>query len=237
MTSSTITQEMGSSGSPVLATASHEIIALHHCADCPNRGVPIHLIYPEIAEYLPGPAGTIALDRDTYHCQDEIGILVRDSDLADTGSLFVVVTSSGGDSETVSLTETWPGSTVLAGSVPTGSGSIAPDDGTLQIVHADTITATYDDADDGTGNPATVWDTAIADCGPRADFDLDGDVDMADFGHLQRCFSGPDVPQGEPSCLDARLDGDPDVDQDDFAIFQRCLTGPNVPADPFCADD
>ena len=44
--------EGNSSGSPVLATSSDKVIALHHCADCPNRGVPINLIYPEISDYL-----------------------------------------------------------------------------------------------------------------------------------------------------------------------------------------
>jgi len=44
--------EGGSSGSPVMATSSHKVIALHHCANCPNRGVPIHLIYPAISDFI-----------------------------------------------------------------------------------------------------------------------------------------------------------------------------------------
>jgi hypothetical protein len=44
--------EGGSSGSPVLARSSHRVIALHHCANCPNRGVPINLIYPEISDFI-----------------------------------------------------------------------------------------------------------------------------------------------------------------------------------------
>jgi hypothetical protein len=40
--------EGGSSGSPVLARSSHRAIALHHCANCPNRGVPITLVYADI---------------------------------------------------------------------------------------------------------------------------------------------------------------------------------------------
>ncbi|MGD2086026.1 MAG: GEVED domain-containing protein [Candidatus Aminicenantes bacterium] len=38
----------GSSGSPVLAYTDHLVVALHHCANCPNRGVPI----PEIISHL-----------------------------------------------------------------------------------------------------------------------------------------------------------------------------------------
>lgn len=53
--------EPGSSGSPVLAESSHRILALHHCARCPNRGVPIEDILDNLAiqgitltEPLPG---------------------------------------------------------------------------------------------------------------------------------------------------------------------------------------
>jgi hypothetical protein len=46
--------EGGSSGSPVLAMSNHKVIALHHCGTCLNRGVPIDLVYAEIASYL-GP--------------------------------------------------------------------------------------------------------------------------------------------------------------------------------------
>ncbi len=68
-----------------------------------------------------------------------------------------------------------------------------------------------------------------------ADFDRDGDVDQEDFGHFQRCLTGPAIPITDPDCLDANLDGDSDVDQDDCAIFQGCMSGANVPADPACA--
>ena len=47
--------EGGSSGSPVLALSSHKVIALHHCGTCPNRGVPINLIYAEIDRVHRGP--------------------------------------------------------------------------------------------------------------------------------------------------------------------------------------
>jgi hypothetical protein len=47
--------EGGSSGSPVLARSSHKVIALHHCANCPNRGVPIDLVCDEICQFLSTP--------------------------------------------------------------------------------------------------------------------------------------------------------------------------------------
>ncbi len=60
---------------------------------------------------------------------------------------------------------------------------------------------------------------AIAVRGSTADFDGDGDVDLADFGHLQNCLTGGDIPQLDSGCLDARLDGDEDVDGDDLNLF------------------
>jgi len=44
--------EPSSSGAPVLAASNHKVIALHHCANCPNRGVPIHLIYERVRDHL-----------------------------------------------------------------------------------------------------------------------------------------------------------------------------------------
>ncbi|RMG47131.1 MAG: hypothetical protein D6718_04400 [Acidobacteria bacterium] len=40
--------EGGSSGSPVISAATHRVVALHHCANCPNRGVPIADVYDDI---------------------------------------------------------------------------------------------------------------------------------------------------------------------------------------------
>eukprot|EP00808_Paulinella_micropora_P022407 g74689.t1 len=40
--------EGGSSGSPVMLRATHKLVALHHCADCPNRAVPIKLVLDDI---------------------------------------------------------------------------------------------------------------------------------------------------------------------------------------------
>lgn len=70
----------------------------------------------------------------------------------------------------------------------------------------------------------------------RADFDRDGDVDQADFGHLQSCLTGNMVAQNVPQCTNARLDGDSDVDQVDALLLIGCLTGPDQPADPLCTE-
>jgi hypothetical protein len=48
--------EGGSSGSPVLAYNDHLVIALHHCANCPNRGVPIPSIISDLGANIPANA-------------------------------------------------------------------------------------------------------------------------------------------------------------------------------------
>jgi hypothetical protein len=70
----------------------------------------------------------------------------------------------------------------------------------------------------------------------KCDFDQDGDVDQADFGWFQACFTGPGAIQTDAACAGAKLDTDDDVDQDDFTVFRRCLTGPGEIADPGCTN-
>mgnify|MGYP002622932962 CR=1 FL=1 len=67
------------------------------------------------------------------------------------------------------------------------------------------------------------------------DFDGDGDVDQTDFGHFQRCLTGPSTVQDDPTCIEALLDEDNDVDLDDFGLFQSCMSGPDVPGNVDCA--
>jgi alpha-glucosidase len=67
------------------------------------------------------------------------------------------------------------------------------------------------------------------------DFDLDGDVDMADFGKFQVCLSGAGIEQSEPDCQKAMFDADVDVDSEDLTAFLGCLSGPDIPSDPACA--
>ncbi len=78
--------------------------------------------------------------------------------------------------------------------------------------------------------PGVVW--RFTTTGPPGDFDTDGDVDQADFGHVQVCFSGPSQPLS-PTCENADLDEDGDVDQGDFTVFESCIGGAGVP--PACS--
>lgn len=42
----------GSSGSPVVSSASHKVVALHHFGGCENQGVKISKIWPQISDYF-----------------------------------------------------------------------------------------------------------------------------------------------------------------------------------------
>jgi hypothetical protein len=46
----------GSSGSPVVGYSDHNVVSLHHCANCPNRGVPIEAVIDDLGANLPADA-------------------------------------------------------------------------------------------------------------------------------------------------------------------------------------
>jgi hypothetical protein len=114
--------------------------------------------------------GTIDLDQVLYGIEDIATITVADLDLnllpgtAETVLVDVDSTTEPGG-ESVLLTETGPDSSTFEGTLTlsaTDSGGI------LWVSDGDTVTATYNDADDGTGNPAVVTDTALIDGDPPA---------------------------------------------------------------------
>jgi hypothetical protein len=97
--------------------------------------------------------------------------------------------------------------------------------------------------DDGVGDtcdacpgtlPSAVVDARGCPASIRADFDSDGDVDQADFGHLQACLTGSGVTSTDPSCADARLDDDMDIDGSDISLLLGCMSGPDVAGNPDC---
>jgi len=66
------------------------------------------------------------------------------------------------------------------------------------------------------------------------DYDLDGDVDMADFGEFQICLSASgEIPTG---CDGSDLNNDDAVDALDLSLFLQCLSGADIPSDPNCAN-
>jgi hypothetical protein len=67
------------------------------------------------------------------------------------------------------------------------------------------------------------------------DYDMDGDVDQADFSHFQQCWSGTRL-QRDSLCADADLDNNEYVNQADLDLFSGCASGPGIPADVGCLD-
>ena len=122
-----------------------------------------------------GPAGIVILDREVYPASGDVNVLILDSDLntdptaIEQYSDILTITTTGGDQEAnITLVETGTDSSIFAGAITIATTAVTPGDGWLQIACAmtDIITATYYDADDGTGTPATPSDTADTDCFP-----------------------------------------------------------------------
>jgi hypothetical protein len=94
--------------------------------------------------------------------------------------------------------------------------------------------------------PVNPRNSTSPDCGPchrpYADADGDGDVDQADFGAFQECFSGHGGgirmgPAYACDCFDRdgpAATGDGDVDEADWEQFSHCAedSGPNIPWNP-----
>lgn len=72
--------------------------------------------------------------------------------------------------------------------------------------------------------------------GRAGDFDLDADVDSADYDQFAICYTGPGGGPLDSLCSIGDMDGDDDVDCDDWTCFQFAWTdtGP-VPDLPECA--
>ncbi|MBP7935349.1 MAG: M6 family metalloprotease domain-containing protein [Phycisphaerae bacterium] len=92
------------------------------------------------------------------------------------------------------------------------------------------------DACDACPGTSHCWRVAESNGCPvaKVDYDADGDVDMEDYAHFQRCMTPMGVIQADPDCADAMLNSDPFVDRNDFLLFRQCLSGPGVWADADC---
>ena len=102
--------------------------------------------------------GYVTFSTHNYEIGTSATVTVGDLDLAGDPTCPVTLTSSAGDSETLSLSATGGG--IFLGSIVTSSAAVTPGDGILETVPGGTITVTYHDANDGTGHPATVTDQA-----------------------------------------------------------------------------
>jgi hypothetical protein len=113
-------------------------------------------------------AGTVLLNQSRYACQSTAQITVVDCDLDVNHSVpdtvtIPVVSDTEPAGELVLLTETGPDSGEFVGTLPLSTVNAV---GVLQVSPGDTVVATYQDADNGQGQPATVTATAVVDCTP-----------------------------------------------------------------------
>jgi len=139
-------------------------------------------------DFIFSSQGYISLDLDYYSCSGVVSVFLTDYDLAGQGSQEVVLTTDGGDLETLVLQETSSGIGIFNGTISTATRVFgrprrrprgrAPrtENGKLEISHDEVITVVYADEDDGTGEQAMVSDTATADCEEPIVFNIELDV-------------------------------------------------------------
>ncbi|MBJ6802736.1 S8 family serine peptidase, partial [Geomonas propionica] len=112
------------------------------------------------------PCGTLTLDRKNYNSAGLVQLRLVDTGLdLDHQALEQVsirVTSYAEPAgEMVALRETAPGSAIFTGELRLAPLPSLPADGVLQVNGSDTITASYQDADDGSGKAAVVTASAV----------------------------------------------------------------------------
>ena len=110
--------------------------------------------------------GQIVLGKTIYSCGSVLTLDVWDLNAQDA-PLMVTATSLKGDVESFSVTDP-DGDKIYSGSIPIGSATdpVEAGDTILQGSALDAITVTYNDMDDGSGNPLEISETATLDCQP-----------------------------------------------------------------------
>ncbi len=95
--------------------------------------------------------GRLTVKEQAVNCAGTLNVTVSDTDLKNFGTIQVTaVSTSETVPESITLTETNPGSGAFKGVVPIGAGAPQPD-GIVQASDGDTVTVTYLDADNGAG--------------------------------------------------------------------------------------
>jgi parallel beta-helix repeat protein len=107
--------------------------------------------------------GYISFDSDYYASPGVVSMLLADRDLKGVGTQQATIMTSRGDLEKVVLTENNSVQGIFTGSISTGAGESDIENGTVQVISDDVITAIYFDANDGAGNPAATMDSAVID--------------------------------------------------------------------------
>src|SRR5436309_2837019 len=107
-------------------------------------------------------AGSISLDRGAYACPVVMTVTVRDANIGSATTTVQLTSTSEPTPEVLTLTETDPGNSAYTGTIVTDPGPVAHDV-KLQVKNGDVITATYHDADNGSGNRAVAFAAARVD--------------------------------------------------------------------------
>jgi len=100
--------------------------------------------------------GVVRFDRAVYAQDDEIVILLADSDLRGKATQDVLVESDRGDAEAVTLAETATAWGVFTAVLASESGAPREGDGRIQVAHGGRITARYFDIDNALGQAVSV---------------------------------------------------------------------------------
>lgn len=107
--------------------------------------------------------GTLTMSRVAYTCGSTVELQLYDLDLAGIGMTEITLSTLGGDSEVVTLTEAETIATYL-GAITLAEGTATSGDGVVQAGHGETIVATYLDADTGRGLAGNSIASAQVDC-------------------------------------------------------------------------
>ena len=110
--------------------------------------------------------GRLTVGQSSVGCSGTVAVSLSDSDLAGNGSQAVAITSSSGDAETLSLAEISGTPGRFTGSIATAAAPVVAGDGVLQVQDGDTLTITYNDADDGHGQTVVTTAQVRVDCAP-----------------------------------------------------------------------
>ena len=104
------------------------------------------------------PAGSPNFSQDRYATGQTAKLLLKDLDLAGQGSVEIELQADNGDQEQITLLESGPGR--FAGTVFLHGGPVSVNDSQLQVTSSQSISARYQDQNDGTGQQVTVTSSA-----------------------------------------------------------------------------
>ena len=110
--------------------------------------------------------GRLTVGQSSVGCSGTVTVSLSDSDLAGNGSQAVAITGSSGDAETLSLAAISGKPGRFTGSIATAGAPVVAGDGVLQVQDGDTLTITYNDADDGHGQTVVTTAQVRVDCSP-----------------------------------------------------------------------